>query len=263
MMAPVRTPVVTPPKPMLVSYGREIARSDAGEVGNLYNRDWIFQHKYDGKRCLLRVSPKGTRAFSRSGKELKLTPTQASWTTKQATWYDGELVHMIGMRNETPWIVLFDVLDNVSFIVRYQRLENLLGDFLYARRITIGGVEKIVRNYWPAQSGFYTDGIIARRKFGTYQEGVRSPDVVKHKFTQITRCYVVSWEPGKNRHYGALNLALVRDGKPEYVGKVGTGFTEEQFKILISSKPFPEVEIKHLGFSPHGKLREPIFVRIV
>jgi ATP-dependent DNA ligase len=112
-------------------------------------------------------------------------------------------------------------------------------------------------------SAYPTDGFIARHIDGRYEQGQRSGSVRKHKFTQLSGCYVVSWEPGKSRELGALNLAMVKGGKLEYVGKVGTGITQEEFKILISSKSFPLILVRHLGYSSHGKLREPVFVRML
>lgn len=79
------------------------------------------------------------------------------------------------------------------------------------------------------------EGVVCKRLESTYQPGRRSPSWVKVKHLQMQEVVLVGWEPGAGRRegeIGALLLAVPIDGELTYVGKVGTGFTDQMLADL-------------------------------
>ena len=73
------------------------------------------------------------------------------------------------------------------------------------------------------------EGVVAKRSDSPYRPGQRSGDWVKVKVTHTQEVLVGGWTPGKGertRRIGALLVGVPGDDGLEYVGKVGTGFTE-------------------------------------
>ena len=85
------------------------------------------------------------------------------------------------------------------------------------------------------------EGIVAKRLGSTYEPGRRSPSWVKVKNVRRQEVVVGGWLPGeggRRNRIGAL-LAGVRDdedgGRLRYVGRVGSGFTEDELDRLAAS----------------------------
>lgn len=79
------------------------------------------------------------------------------------------------------------------------------------------------------------EGIVAKRLGSHYLPGRRSSDWVKVKHLRSQEAVVVGWTPGQGRRQGgigALLLAVPGEEGLEYVGKVGTGFTDAMLDDL-------------------------------
>ena len=138
------------------------------------------------------------------------------------------------------------------------------------------------------EAGF--EGIIAKRRDGRYEAGVRSPAWLKIKATQSGEFLVCGYTVGKGQRaktFGALLLGY-RDpsGKLAFAGRVGSGFDEDSLTALTDRlkrletrrHPFSEApdvdvpvvwlkpelvaEVKFAEWTPDGSLRAPVFLRL-
>ncbi|HEY0168273.1 MAG TPA: non-homologous end-joining DNA ligase [Jatrophihabitans sp.] len=132
------------------------------------------------------------------------------------------------------------------------------------------------------------EGVVAKRRRSTYQPGRRSPDWVKtaHRLHQV--CLVGGWRPeaGSAEQIGALLLG-VPDGAGglSFAGRVGSGISRSTGQDLtrllgplrLAQSPFSTevprldaagatwcepalvVEVRHLGWTPGDRLRQPVF----
>jgi bifunctional non-homologous end joining protein LigD len=125
---------------------------------------------------------------------------------------------------------------------------------------------------------------VAKRLASAYVEG-RSREWLKVKVIQEDEFIIVGYtEPSGSREYfGALLLGAYGNGKLQYVGKVGTGFTQEvlaslyrKFQPLKRKQPLVDdlprirhatflspklvAQISYTEWTKDGKLRHPVFV---
>lgn len=82
------------------------------------------------------------------------------------------------------------------------------------------------------------EGIVAKRLTSVYQPGRRSPDWIKVKTFRTQEVVIGGWKPGqgyRSRTFGSLLLGISnREGGLDYVGHVGTGFTERILADLMA-----------------------------
>ena len=80
------------------------------------------------------------------------------------------------------------------------------------------------------------EGVVAKRLDCPYEPGRRSPAWVKVKNLQRETFWIGGWVPGEGRRRERIGALLAgerdADGRLRYVGKVGTGFTEETLEEL-------------------------------
>jgi len=82
------------------------------------------------------------------------------------------------------------------------------------------------------------EGIIAKRFLSRYEAGRRSREWIKVKNLRTQEVVVGGWSPGKGGRAGTIGSLLigVPDGRGlSYVGKVGTGFTQQMLAELYGS----------------------------
>ena len=81
------------------------------------------------------------------------------------------------------------------------------------------------------------EGVVAKRQDSAYRPGRRSPDWRKVKHVRTQEVIVVGWRPGKGRRAAGIGSLLLAVNGPEglqYVGGVGTGFTERMLADLAT-----------------------------
>lgn len=127
------------------------------------------------------------------------------------------------------------------------------------------------------------EGVMAKRVDSPYEEGRRSPYWIKIKTTMTVECVIVGFTH-ERRNLSALALGLYSGNNLSYVGRVGTGFTDDmadglrgRLGPLIVEKPpvtdppenevtwvRPELvcEVEYLEVTPGGHLRAPSFRRL-
>jgi bifunctional non-homologous end joining protein LigD len=230
---------------------------------------WLHEVKWDGYRIVATVVAGKVRLWSRNAIEWtkkvpELADAIASLKLKSAQ-LDGEMIvpnkggsdfnalqGRLSAENKAPLLyVLFDVpylegrsLRDVPLIERKALLATLLkkrkhplvaysehhignGKALYAQAMKAG---------W--------EGIVSKRANSPYSYGARNGDWVKVKARLSDEFAVVGFtDPDRSRiGIGALMLAAWHDGEWVYVGRVGTGFTDDLLRTL--SKQLRAAEVK-------------------
>ncbi len=109
------------------------------------------------------------------------------------------------------------------------------------------------------------EGVVAKRCDSTYLAGTRSASWVKVKHVRTQEVVVGGWRPGKGRRAGGIGSLLV--GIPgelglDYVGHVGTGFSDRAFADLARSLG-PEVVARSPFASelPSADAHDAVWVR--
>lgn len=226
--------------------------------------DWLFEVKWDGVRAIAYVGDT-LSVKSRNGKELTGNFPELAELKELAgsVVLDGEIIVMNEgdvdfqlaakrtlvsdpsmverLRRQHPaTYIVFDILEKDGESLIDQPLSERLTALDEALRDGAHVVKsKPVENTGVA---FYTatvkqglEGIIAKRKSSTYSPGARSGDWLKFKHVKTCDCVVFGYTPGEGARqgsFGALLLGLYDGTEPVYVGRVGTGFTDDQLEAL-------------------------------
>ena len=92
------------------------------------------------------------------------------------------------------------------------------------------------KEIYDAAKTMQLEGIMAKRKNGTYKPGDRSNAWQKIKFRQTIECSIIGYTKGKGDRanlFGALHVAVQEKGAWKYYGKVGTGFDHRKMKKIF------------------------------
>ncbi len=275
--------------------------------------DWLHEVKWDGYRMLATVVRGKVRIWSRNaidwtGKVPDLVEAIASLRLKSAR-LDGEMIVLHAGRDNFNALqarlstsateaslvyMLFDLphlngrsLRGVPLLQRKRELSRLLAahphPLLRYSEHQIGNGEAAFAQATAAG----LEGIVSKRVDSPYR-GARNGDWIKAKARPSDEFIVIGFtEPKRSRAgIGALLLAQPRDGQLVYVGRVGTGLSNEQLRALrrqlakeivatpaadialmarsdqklgIWLKPKLVVEAYFQGVGGQGLLRQPAF----
>src|SRR6202008_1663276 len=83
--------------------------------------------------------------------------------------------------------------------------------------------------------GHRWEGVVAKKRDSTYQPGRRSSSWIKDKIWNTQEAVIGGLRPGeggRSSGIGALMLGIPADGGLQFVGRVGTGFTEKELTKL-------------------------------
>jgi len=238
------------------------------------SKDWIFEIKWDGIRAISYINDQLT-IRSRNDKELiyNFPELEELKTLAKNEVLDGEIVVMregkadfqtlLERANATnprdieymakrfpATYVVFDILekDGVSLIglPLAERKQMLALKVKEGRHVVFSlSVEEVGEAYYEAALRKGIEGIVAKKKDSTYEPGVRSDNWLKIKKVMSCDCVIFGYTKGEGARedaFGALILGLYDGNKPVYVGKVGTGFTEDAMKQLL--KTFESLEAR-------------------
>lgn len=109
------------------------------------------------------------------------------------------------------------------------------------------------------------EGVVAKRVDSVYRPGQRSPDWVKIKHIRMQEVVVVGWRPGQGRRtntIGSLLMGVQTDVGLQYIGHVGTGFSDALLRQL--SARLAQLQIPDPPFSnplPREITRDAHWVR--
>jgi bifunctional non-homologous end joining protein LigD len=246
-------------RPMLASAAKTLPPDD---------ENWAFEFKWDGVRAVAYVDGGRVRLLSRN--DLDVTVSYPELRALGETFgsrpaiLDGEIVAFdednrpsFGVLQERMHVadanrarrlaqripvayLLFDVLyldghltTELTYRQRRKLLESLelRGAHWQTPPWTEGRGDEVLTA--ATQNGL--EGVVAKRLDSTYQPGRRSRDWVKVKHHRTQEVVLVGWTPGQGRRQGtvgALLLAVPRDGRLRYAGKVGTGFSDKMLEEL-------------------------------
>jgi bifunctional non-homologous end joining protein LigD len=279
--------------------------------------DWLFEIKWDGERALAFIRDGDVELRSRSARNITAEYPELRELAKQVdarkAILDGEIVVLDESgRSEFARIQpRFGVLNPPRSLQEKALVTYYAFDLLYADGYDLRGVsleqrkeelrkilsvsERVRFSDHQVEKGLALfevakreglEGIIAKRRDSVYA-GRRSPQWLKFKIVSDTDVVVGGFTaPRKTRdHFGALLMGLYDDGKQlEYIGSVGTGFTQESldrtFKTLsqlkVANSPFrdaprlkeritwvkPELvaRVQYGNWTDEGKLRQPVFL---
>jgi bifunctional non-homologous end joining protein LigD len=281
---------------------------------------WAYEIKWDGVRALAYSRPRELRLESRTLKDItdlypELNSLGAALGSHQAV-LDGEIVafdengrpsfaalqgrmHTASRtqaarqaRTQPVTYAIFDLLwlDGHSLMDdpyerRHARLIELAlsGERLQVPDHVVGHGRELLRA--SAEQGL--EGVVAKRLDSSYRPGARSGEWVKVKTVQQQELVVGGWMPGKGKRrgsVGALLLGVSQHGRLRYVGRVGSGFSDQDLQRLSEllgplerdSSPFdggekppreavfcePQlvVEVRFAHWTAAGNLRHPVFL---
>jgi len=282
--------------------------------------DWAWEPKLDGYRVLVFVEDKEVRLRSRRGLDLtnafpKLVAELAQQAVKGMV-LDGEIVafdasgkpsfaalqERVQLKTEreiaaadrgSPVVLYcFDLphfagidLRSAPYSDRRRWLAQCLLPTAHAQ--LVHATEDGEALYQAAlESGF--EGVIAKRKDGKYEAGLRSGSWLKIKSTQSGEFVVGGFTKGKGSResLGALLLGHWSGGKLQYAGHVGSGFDERSLvevkarceALRTDACPFAEApelhsptswvrpelvaEVQFQNWTPDGMLRAGVFLRL-
>jgi len=271
---------------------------------------WVHEIKFDGYRLLAHIEGGSAHLITRAGNDwthkFSALAGALSKLNVSNALIDGEAVHLNedgtisfhGLQNalstrkmERVRYYAFDLLfidgndtRSMSLLERKARLKKVLegapSTILYSEHFE-GPGDKVLGH----ACHLALEGIVSKRADRPYVSG-RTDDWLKSKCVKEQELVVGGYteQPKHPGMLGALLVGYYKDGKLQFAGKVGTGFTQSEGRVLFkrleglrtdepsfASRPrglrrtaryvAPEL-VAHVNFSewtPDGKLRHPSF----
>ena len=228
--------------------------------------DWVYEHKFDGERCLAFKKNGVVTLKSRNDKKMNsIYPELVAALTKQAAdnfIIDGEIVSLNkkgvsdfellqGRINvhETSKVAhkqhniaikycIFDVMYLDGHDVRSLTLlerKKLLKKLLHYNKL-LSYTDHVVGKGIPLfkkACKLHWEGVIAKRSDSVYV-GKRSRDWLKFKCIMKQELVIAGYTApqGSRRYFGALLVGYYDKKNLIYAGKVGTGYSQETLALL-------------------------------
>lgn len=278
------------------------------DFDTLDEAEWLAEVKYDGTRIVLQHFDGEVRAYTRKHVDrADNIPTirDAAKSLPDGVILDGELTFVdpqgvstfqpihtgpaeLARRELTPVFYVFDVL--------YHDGEDLTDRALVDRKDVL---ESIIQDAVPDDdaislapyrtedfAGFYREqtdageeGLIVKRRESQYYPGVRSEQWLKVKRFTERDAIVVGYTEGEGAREDTFGSLVLSDGE-RCIGRVGTGFTEDELAELADwmtetdDRPFTAdeagasytpvepfvVTVKYQELTADQKLRAPVYL---
>ena len=230
------------------------------------NKDWIFEVKWDGFRAIAYVEEPFS-IKSRNEKELKQNFPELQELNKLATniVVDGEIIVMREgkpdfqsllergqavssgeierQKGRAPAVyIVFDILEkDGKSLTKLPLMERkaILSDSLKegSNVLLCDFIEEKGESYFKLALEKGLEGVVAKAKDSKYEEGLRTGSWLKIKKLKTCDCIIFGYTRGaavRAKTFGALLLGVYdKEGKPVYLGKVGTGFTQQMIDVLV------------------------------
>lgn len=271
------------------------------------NPNWIYELKWDGYRLLANVQDGKVNLYSRNGISFNKKFSKIRKELEQLEHdviLDGELVLL-----DKDGIPNFQALQNYDsktggelryyvFDMLFLNGHSMLELPLLERKSLIPEVledleqvffcdhiEAMGKTFYEKAIEKGLEGVIAKKADSTYAPGYRSENWLKIKKEHTREAIVCGYTDSKASVFGSLILGSFKDGKLEYIGNVGIGFSNEDQKNLLKifkkfkteESPFPKkinlkgrepvwikpeliCEVKFSEETKTGKLRHPVFL---
>lgn len=276
-----------------------------GDKHDLVHKDYIYEPKLDGIRAICYVSSKGIKLISRNGIDITHQFPEFKFHRNikaRECVIDGEIVayskkghpdfNLLQNRaisGVPASFVVFDILEkngesltDFPLLARKKILESTVkdGNGLEVIAHSIDG-----KKLWKYAKKYHLEGVIAKKADETYYSGKRVNHWIKIKFTKELECVIIGFTQEK-RHVSSLALGLYQRGKLYYVGKVGTGFSEQdvadlykKFQTVLAKKSYavnaetaakgiiwirPKfvADIKYFQMTRDKRLRGPVYLHL-
>lgn len=287
--------------------------------------DFCFEIKFDGTRCIAYVDKekKSVKLLNRRLKffENNYPEIMNLWEDVDAKQVilDGELVifkkgrpdfYLMAEREHTGDRTRIELLSKINpatyivFDILYLDGKDLIDKPLVERKKILERVVKqsdrvllsayVVgegKKFFKAARKKGLEGVMAKRLQSRYQIDKRSKDWLKIKYLKTLDTVICGYTAGtgwREPYFGALILGCYHQGKLRYVGRVGTGLSEEGYaeltqvlqKLRIDKCPFKEIpefpsdivprwvkpklvcEVKFMNLSKDLIMRAPSFIRL-
>jgi DNA ligase D-like protein (predicted ligase) len=284
-----------------------------GSKADLARPGYIFEPKLDGTRALCYKDGQQLRFINRRDHEM--TPRYPEFVFEnliipRSCILDGEVVVFDGQGNPSfrllqkrehaapgmyrlrssqhpATYVVFDVLEidgrditSLPLSERKGLLDGIVKENANLRKIvfTPNG-----QKLWDLINQKGIEGVMAKRIDSFYEEGKRSPSWLKIKTVITIDCVIVGYTH-ERRVISSLGLGIFVGKDLRFIGRVGTGFTEDflmklRDKLQVIRVPDPTVinppegemewvrpeivcEVEYLEFTSNYHLRAPSFKRI-
>lgn len=230
------------------------------------DKDWIFEPKIDGTRCIAHISngkvELQNRRFNLIGSRFPEI-TGALGQVASNCILDGEMAVFskgvpsfasLAVRDKQANGIRIDYLSKampasyIVFDILYKDQENLMNLPLLERKsilkqelqehdyITIiGYLQEDGEAYLKAALERGLEGVMAKRAASSYQPGIRSRDWIKIEKQLSLDLVVGGYIPGKGsrkQFFGSLLIGAYDSGKLIYMGRVGSGFSEKELQDI-------------------------------
>lgn len=258
------------------------------------SKDWIYEHKFDGERCLAIKKNGVVHLMSRNEREInrEYPEIAAALAADPADNFiiDGELVAVnkkglsdfqmlqsrINLSNEEKIkeraklvpvrYRIFDVLHAQGYDTRALPLlarKKILKQLLHFNRTLVYTTHRTPNGltYFKQACKMGWEGLIAKRADSTYAS-IRSPDWLKFKCSSGQELVIAGYTKpqGSRSDFGALLVGYYKGSKLMYAGKVGTGFDQDALTLL--GKKLRALEVKKCPFSNYdGRIANVHWVR--
>ena len=251
---------------------------------------WIAERKWDGSRVLAEVKDGKVTLMNRRGVVKNSVFPELQELKKEVkgeALLDGEVIVVRNSHDEFKALAEREHLKDAAKIaelrekepVRYVVFDILRKDgkdvtglplrerrkILY-RTVDNDGYVRHATETTPAEARrLGAEGIVYKNPDSSYVQG-RSKEWRKLKFRKENDVVVIGYERGKGKReglVGALHIAVHTKGGLKGVGKLGTGFDDEenmQLKRLIDRGTRPVVRVRYLKRGSQGAYREPVYV---
>lgn len=251
-----------------------------------------FDVKLDGIRALAFWDGSQLLIRNRSGRDIthrfpELEVSAPEVFGNLPTVVDGEIVAVSGSFQDTAKRDKQNKPEDVARVMHQIPVQYVAFDCLYAAGTDRRGESYLDRRdlldavglsagFWSASvistdPSFFEavrklgmEGVIAKRNRSSYRPG-KNGEWIKFKATHTITAIGVGYEKGEGArsHFGAMFLALIGDdGKPQQIGRVGTGFTNREIDHLKAEFDAGHpvlVEIECLNVTKDGALRFPSY----
>ncbi len=244
-------------------------------------KDWVFEIKWDGFRAISYVeAPFSVK--SRNQKELKqnFPELQQLKHLAKGLVVDGEIVIMKNGKPDFQTLlergqavsereierqvarapavyIVFDVLEkdgeSLTGLPLTERKRILKESLTEGSNVLISDfIEENGEGYYQLVLEKGLEGIVAKRKDSHYEEGLRTGSWIKIKTLKTCDCIIFGYTLGggvRGKTFGALLLGVYdKEGIPVYLGKVGTGFSEQTLGNLMDK--FEKIKTDKAPFKP-------------
>jgi DNA ligase D-like protein (predicted ligase)/DNA ligase D-like protein (predicted polymerase)/DNA ligase D-like protein (predicted 3'-phosphoesterase) len=240
------TPAPSDLAPMLATHG---------SIERLTSSQWAFEGKWDGYRLLFDADHGSMVLRTRSGRDVTgeypgLAAIAAEFADHHVL-FDGEVVALteegVPSFSEMQNRVRATSIEFWAFDLLYLDGRSLMKAKYRDRRALLetlaDGTDLVVPEQLPGDGAAALEysrkrrweGVVAKKWDSTYQPGRRSSSWIKDKNWNTQEVVIGGWrqgEGGRSSGIGALLMGIPGEGGLDFVGRVGTGFTEKELTKL-------------------------------